>query len=65
MLIFFQLMLVFMTNDYESDSILSELFLYCRNVLKKPYIIINYSNDLDWQGSLGMIIGAQEVRPVM
>ena len=51
-----------MSTEYEKDDRCRNLFLYARDVLNKPYVIIAVGDNLDWQKThLGFVLGASEV----
>ena len=57
------MMVVFMSVEYEKDDRCRNLFMYARDVLNKPYVIVAVGDSYDWQNThLGFIIGASEVQ---
>ena len=61
MLSLFQILLVFMSNEYEKDDKCRSLYIHAKDVLKKPFILVFVGTSKDWQESaLGLELTASE-----
>jgi len=56
----FQLLLVFMCNEYVQNDNCRTFFEYAKNVLGKSYILVAVGSNFDWQNTdLGAKIGTE------
>ena len=58
---YFQLLVVFMSSEYEQDEAHRTTFVYAKDVLQKPFVIVTVGDDAWKDTELGCAIGPQEV----
>lgn len=60
--IYLQLLLLFMSSDFEKDDKCREFCLYAVQSLNKPYVIISVGTNYDWKEThTGLVLGSDKV----
>ena len=54
-----------MSREYEMDEAHRTMFLYAKDVLQKPFVIVTVGDDAWKDSELGCAIGPQEVSNIL